>query len=100
MRNNRNISFAVLITLTVLFCFGIHAYSNSSIRSYSIELSSCSNNGENNFSSDIDSCDDDQNSHVIENSTFVESVSQMPIPRHYFLVNKLFLSVWQPPKVS
>ena len=100
MRSNRNISFGILITLAVLFCFGIHAYSNSGIRSYNIELSSCSNNGENSFSSEIDSFDDDQNSHFIESSSLLESKSQMPIPRNFFLINKFVLSVWQPPKIS
>ena len=100
MKNNRKISFGIIFTLAVLFCFGIHAYSHSGIRSFNIELSSGSNNGGNSFSSDIDSFDDDQNFHVIESSSLVESISQMPIPRSFFLINKFFLSVWQPPKIS
>jgi hypothetical protein len=100
MKNKRNISFGILITLTVLFCFGIHAYSNSSIRGYSIELSLCSHDGETGFSADIDSCDDDQNFHVVESNSLLESISQMPIPCQFFLIKKFILSVWQPPKIS
>jgi len=100
MKSNRKISFGILFTLAVLFCFGTNAYSNSGIRSYSAALTSSSNNGENSFSSDIDSVDDDQDFHVIENRSWEEPISPMPIPLHLLLINKFVLSVWQPPKVS
>jgi hypothetical protein len=100
MKSNRKIFPGLLIGLTILFCLGLDAHSNPIVRSFTIELSSGSNNVENSFSSDIDSVDDDQNSPVFERSSSVESDSHMPITRHFFLVNKFFLSVWQPPKIS
>jgi hypothetical protein len=100
MKSNRKITFGILITLTVLCCFGAHAYSIPGVPFFAIELSTGSNHGEGSFSSDIDSFEDDQNYHVIETSSVVEPVSQIPVPRNYFLINKFFLSFWQPPKIS
>ncbi len=100
MKRNRHISFGFLIALAVLLCFGTDAYSNPGAISFTIELSSGSNNVANNFCSDIDSCDDDQISHATESCSVAEYQFQMPIPGNLFLINKFFLSVWQPPKIS
>ena len=100
MKNGRKISIGIIFTLAVLFCFGIHQYSYSGNPSFNVDRSSLTNYAENSFSPDIDSFDDDQNTNSVERNTLPESVSQMPIPGHFFLINNFFLSVWQPPKIS
>ena len=100
MRKSPKIFFGIIFTLAVLFCFGIIDNSHSNIQLFSIALSVGSNSDGNSFRTDIDSFDDDQNSPVIESSSVTESISQLPIPRKFFLINKFSLSVWQPPKIS
>lgn len=100
MKKNRKISFGLLIALSVLLCFGIDPYAHSDIRSFTVEMSSGSENLENCFCSDIDSFNHDQNSQVAESCSLADYLIQMPTPRNLFLINKFFLSVWQPPKIS
>jgi hypothetical protein len=100
MKIHRKILFGILLTLAVLFCFGMKVYSNSNIRSFSVELSSGPSSDEFSFFSDIDSFDDDQIKQINEIRSFVEHRSQLPIPQNYFLIFKFLVSVWQPPKIS
>jgi len=100
MNSNRKFLIGILFILTILFCQGINAYSNSVIRSYNIQLSSHSNSCCNNLSADIDSFDDDQIFHTVEINSFTESRCQKTITQNCFLNQKFFLSIWQPPKLS
>jgi hypothetical protein len=100
MKSNRRILFGILITLTVLFCFGAEAYSNPVARLFATDLPSGSHHDENNVGSDIDSFEDDQNYPVVECGAVVKAVSQMPVPRNFVLIHNFFLSYWQPPKIS
>jgi hypothetical protein len=100
MKTNRKIALGFIFTLAVLICFGMHGHLYSGILTSGVELSSGSNNVGNSVSSDIDSSDDDQISCAIESSSLVEPLSQIPVPRNLFLIQKFSLSVWQPPKIS
>jgi hypothetical protein len=89
-----------IFLLAVLFCVGIHLFSNSDVRSSGFEHASDANGITLIFGSHIDSFDDDQINQPIDISTLTEHDCQMQIPLNCFLHHNFFGSLWQPPKNS
>jgi uncharacterized protein YxeA len=99
MKNRRDI-FLKFFLLIVLFLFhGINAYSNLDPQRYYIQISHDTDKAENRLTPDNDTSDEDQidqynNSDLSDqHGSQIISVSTLP------LLNILFVSVWQPPKI-
>jgi hypothetical protein len=100
MKKRRNIFFHIIILLIVLFFFlGIDVHSNSETQRYYVEYASGSNDFENKLNHHIDTSEEDQmeQSHLMllpEQSECQKSgINSLP------LLDNLFVSVWQPPKI-
>ncbi len=102
VKTRRNILFKLILILLCFLYSGIDAYTDSDFAIYheSIEIITDTNNSENNFSTDPDPNHDDQiyNSQIsaITEPTECQYYYQWHLPS----VNKLYLPVWQPPKIS
>jgi hypothetical protein len=100
MKSHQKISFRIIFSLTVLFCFGLNPYSSYDKQRCIVEFSSVANSDGNSFIPDIDSFNDDQITQTDKISSLAEPKNQLPAPRDSFLIFKFCISVWQPPKLS
>jgi hypothetical protein len=100
MKIYQKISFRILFSLTILFCFGLYSYSNYDRQNCIPELSAGTNSVESSLIPDIDSLNDDQINHTDKFSSIVERENHIPVANDCFLILKFCISVWQPPKLS
>ena len=77
---------------------GVNVYSNYALFPDCIELSSTSNNLENDCNLDFDFSDDDQINQLKEICLMDETFNQTVFNALNFLCNRSPISVWQPPK--
>jgi len=99
MKKRRNIFLKILLLIVLFFYQGINAHSNIDTQRYYIEISYDTDNNVSRLTPDNDSSDDDQ----IDQS-YISELSEPPECRNYALrtlplLNILFVSIWQPPKV-
>jgi hypothetical protein len=87
-----------IFLLAVLFCVGMHAYSDSVTRSPVYAGAPHANYVGLIIIADIDSFDDDQINQTNNISSITEHHFQLQIPRDCFLSTNFFMSIWQPPK--
>lgn len=99
MKKGRDIFFNIILLIIVFFFLGIDAHANSETQRYYVEYASSSNNFENKLNHHIDTSEEDQmeQSHIMllpEQSECQKSgMNSLP------LLDNLFVSVWQPPKI-
>lgn len=99
MKKGRNLFLKFILLIVLLFFQGINAYSNLDMKRYYIEISLDTDNIKSRLILDNDSSDEDQ-SDQHNNS----DLSEQPGSQKYGLstlplLNILFFTVWQPPKV-
>jgi hypothetical protein len=94
------ISFRILFSLAILFCFGVNYSSGIDIQRYIVEFPSDTNSVGNSFIPDIDPVNDDQINHPDKPGSLVESRHQIPVLNDSCMILEFFSSVWQPPKLS
>ncbi len=99
MKKRRNIFLKFLLLIVLFFFQGINVHSNLDTQRYYIEISLDTDNIESRLTPDNDSSDEDQ----IDQSNNSD-LSEQPECQKYGLItlpllNSLFFSVWQPPKV-
>ena len=99
MKKRRNIFLKIFLLIVLLFFPEINAHSNLDTQRYYIEISLDTDNIESRLTPDNDSSDEDQ----IDQS-HISDLSEQPECQKYGLstlplLNILFFSVWQPPKV-
>jgi len=99
MKKRRDIFFNIILLLIVFFFLGVDAHPNSETQRYYVEYASSNNNFENKLNHHIDISEEDQmeQSHIMllsEQSECQKSgINSLP------LLDNLFVSVWQPPKI-
>jgi hypothetical protein len=99
MKKGNIILIKLLLFIVLLFFPGINAHSNLDAQRYYIEISLDTDNNESRLTPYIDSSDEDQ----IDQYNNLD-LSEQPESQKYGLstmplLNILFFSVWQPPKV-
>jgi hypothetical protein len=99
MKKRRNIFLKIFLLLVLFFFQGINAHSNIDTQRYFIEISHDTDNSESWLTSDNGSFNEDQidQSHISDLS--VQAECQKYCFNTFPLLNNLFVSVWQPPKV-
>jgi hypothetical protein len=99
MKKRRNIFLKIFLLIVLFFFQGINAHSNLDALRYDIEFSHNIDNSESRLTSDNESSNEDQ----IDQSAISDLSEQAECQKYYFnpmpLLNTLFVSVWQPPKV-
>lgn len=100
MKFSRTIIFRAIIFLTVISCFRINTYSNSSVIQNSIECSSLADADGNNFKADTESDEEDQITGYQTSCAFLEISIDLQIPESYFQILQIDSSIFQPPKIS
>jgi hypothetical protein len=99
MIKRRYIILNILLLIIVLFSSGIEVHPNSETQRHYLELASGSNNLENKLSYHIDAEEEDQmdQSHIMllpeKPECQKSSIDSLP------LLNNIFFSIWQPPKI-
>lgn len=99
MKGVRKILFKSFFLLAVSLSLGINSYSNYTLLHIN-DISACTNNVENSFSSHIDSPNEDQIGQSDNSDLSQEQFSLIPPGRAYFSTSAVSFSVWQPPKIS
>jgi len=99
MKKRRNIFLKIFLLIVLFFFQGINTHSNLDTQRYFIEISHGTDNCESRLSSDNGSFNVDQ----IDQSPISDLSVQAECQKYCFnnlpLLNILFVSVWQPPKV-
>jgi hypothetical protein len=99
MKKRRNIFLKIFLLIVLLFFQGINAHSNLDTQRDYIEISLDTDNIESRLTPDNDLSDEDQIDHSnnsdLSEQTECQKYSLITLP----LLNNLFFSVWQPPKV-
>jgi hypothetical protein len=99
MKKRRNIFLKIFLLIVLFFLQGINAHSYLETQRYYIEISHDTDNSESRLTPDNDSSDEDQ----IDQSPIYDLSVQTEDQKYGFntlpLLNILFVSVWQPPKV-
>jgi hypothetical protein len=99
MKKRKNIFLKIFLLIVLLFFPGLNAHSNLNAQRYYMEISLDTDNIESRLTPDNDSSDEDQidqfkNSNLSEQLE-CQKYGLITLP----LLNYLFFSVWQPPKV-
>jgi hypothetical protein len=99
MKRKRKVLFKIMFLLIVFSSGGLSAYSKNNIKPYILELSTCTNNCENSYTSDNDSINDDQ----IDQSFYFcfpeKDFCPVSIKVNCSIFSDFCFSVWQPPKI-
>ncbi|MCX6279508.1 MAG: hypothetical protein NT004_15630 [Bacteroidetes bacterium] len=93
----RKFSFRILFSFAVVFCFGLHLYSNYNVNQCIAGLNTIPNNVEYSLISDFDSFGDDQINRAVIFTSSVEDGVLIPIPHNCKIINNYSFSIWQPP---
>jgi hypothetical protein len=99
MKRHREISLGILLLMAILICLGLHTYSSCNSQPYSIQLSEGTDSGGNTITSDIDSCNnDDQTPQLFRCRSIVEPLCLILVSPNLIILGKFSSSIWQPPK--
>ena len=99
MKKGRNNFLKFFLLIVLLFFPGINAHSNLDQQRYYIEISHDTDNIESSLTPDNDSSDEDQIDQYNNSDLSEQLECQKYGLRTLPLLNILFFSVWQPPKV-
>jgi hypothetical protein len=100
MKKGRKIFLNLAELLIVFFCTTVYLHSFSESQQYHMELSSNSNSIECSITLHFDASDEDQMNKSHMNAFAEQPEWQQSESGTSPLLNKLFVSVWQPPKIS
>jgi len=98
MKRGSKTLFGIIILLTVLFCTGTDASSNSNIPTTIVEHPAVDNCWENNSSTNVDFFDDEQINQFSDSFSAAHVVFQIHIPQNCILISRFPSLIWQPPK--
>jgi hypothetical protein len=101
MKQEYKNSFGIVLLIVVLFCFDltVHSSTNTDFRALLTEVSSTSNNSDNQLFSDIDSVDDDHFFEFYRIRLILKTTLLDDNLARFFDIQKIIVSVWQPPKL-